>query len=114
LALPADRGLENRDFGGTGRKGLNMVSSGRKKGTTRFSLEAGTTATRVFLAGVFSNWQPQRMRRQKDGTFVLILPLGAGEYEYKFVVDDEWVTDPDNLLHAPNPYGTLNSVAAVA
>jgi 1,4-alpha-glucan branching enzyme len=90
-----------------------MLSSGRKKGTVRFSLDAGQTARRVFLAGDFTDWEPKRMRRQKNDMFVLTLPVPPGTHQYRFIVDDQWVTDPDNSDYAPNPYGSFNSVATV-
>ena len=41
-----------------------------------------------------------------------MLPPGA--YEYKFVVDGEWLTDPGNPEVRPNAFGTYNSVLLVA
>jgi len=90
-----------------------MIGKGRKKGTVRFAIRPEDGAKRAFLAGSFSDWQPIRMRKQKDGSFVLIVPVPAGTYEYKFILDDRWVVDPDNNAWAMNPYGTLNSVVSV-
>ncbi|MCD6304234.1 MAG: isoamylase early set domain-containing protein [Planctomycetes bacterium] len=90
-----------------------MVTKGRKKGTVRFSIKPQQPARKAFVAGSFNNWTPARMRKQKDGTFVLIAPLGRGTQEYKFLLDDQWVVDPDNGAWAMNPYGTLNSVVTV-
>ncbi len=91
-----------------------MVSPGSKKGTTRFAFEPAGAVKEALLAGDFNDWQPTRMRRQGSGAFVLIVPLAAGEHQYKFVVDGEWVTDPGNESYAANPYGAFNSVASVA
>ncbi|KKL87983.1 hypothetical protein LCGC14_1929260 [marine sediment metagenome] len=90
-----------------------MVSTGRRRGTTRFSIEAGDTAREVALAGDFTHWQPKRMRRQRNGAFVLIVALPPGEYEYKFIVDGQWLTDPENPRYAISPCGTSNSVLRV-
>lgn len=90
-----------------------MVSTGRKRGTTRFSIEPRETAKDVWLAGDFTHWEPRRMRRYSRGAFVLTVPLPPGVYQYKFVVDGQWITDPDNGSCAGNPYGTSNSVASV-
>ena len=90
-----------------------MISKGRKKGTTRFALRAADRATKVEVVGSFNNWQPIRMRRQKDGAFVAIVPVPHGAHEYKFILDGEWAVDPDNSAWAMNPYGTLNSVLTV-
>jgi hypothetical protein len=54
-------------------------------------------AKSVFLVGDFNNWNPtvEKMTREGDD-FVTGLFLVAGEYRYKFVVDGEWIVDPDN------------------
>lgn len=39
--------------------------------------------------------------------------LAPGTYEYKFVVDGEWVLDESNPNFAANDFGTLNSVINV-
>jgi 1,4-alpha-glucan branching enzyme len=84
------------------------------QGGTCFWLKPGARAKRVELAGSFSAWQPTAMRRQRDGCFTTVVPLRHGTYEYKFIVDGDWCTDPDNPLAVPNPYGTENSLALVA
>ena len=90
-----------------------MFDKGRKTGTCRFAFKAGDGSARASLAGDFNAWQPARMRKQKDGSFALTVPLAPGTYEYKFIVDGEWVVDGDNSTYAMNPYGTINSVAVV-
>ena len=90
-----------------------MFSKGRKKDTLRFSVKPRTNVTKVHLAGDFNGWKPTAMRKQKDGSFVSIVSAKAGAYEYKFVFDGDWVSDPDNHMRAMNAYGTANSVAIV-
>jgi 1,4-alpha-glucan branching enzyme len=87
-----------------------MVEKGRKKGTLRFSLEANGSG-KVELAGDFNDWQPSRMRKNKQGRYVAVVPVPPGVYEYKFIVDGDWITDPETHTWAMNPYGTMNSVA---
>ena len=87
-----------------------MISRGRKKGTTRFAMSPGNGVKKVALAGDFNGWTPTTMRKQKDGTFVANLALSPGSYDYKFIMDGQWVVDPDNSAWAMNPFGTLNSV----
>jgi len=54
-------------------------------------------ASRVFLVGDFNNWNPTLERLDKTGdTFVIRLYLLPGTYRYKYVVDGEWMTDPEN------------------
>jgi 1,4-alpha-glucan branching enzyme len=90
-----------------------MFSKGKKKGTVRFAYRPENAAGNARLAGDFTQWRPIRMRKQKDGGFVAVVPLSKGTYEYKFIVDEQWITDPDNSTWAMNPYGTMNSVARV-
>ena len=90
-----------------------MFQQGRKKGTWRFSFHPPQSDTKVSLAGDFNDWQPARMRKGKDGSFVSVIALQPGSYEYKFLVDGQWQVDGDNAAYAMNPYGSANSVAVV-
>jgi len=53
------------------------------------------TAREVLVAGSFNDWQPQRLALNPDGHsgWELDLLLAPGDYEYRFVVDGEWVDD---------------------
>ncbi len=64
-----------------------------------------------FIAGDFTNWKPVAMQKKADGTLEAVLPVSAGVYEYKFLLDGRWVVDPDNSSFAISPIGTVNSVA---
>ena len=70
---------------------------------------------RVFVVGTFNDWQPQqgRMTRQKDGSFRKRLQLTPGEYRYKFIVDDQWVVDPQAEALVPNAFGTSDAMVRV-
>lgn len=105
LGLEGDGSQETR--------GLAMVSKGRKAGTVRFVVNPNDGARRVQLAADFTGWEPMTMRKQKNGDFVCVVSLGRGTYEYRFLIDGEWQMDPNNHCWAPNPYGTINSVAQV-
>jgi len=87
-----------------------MMTKGQKKGSVRFSLKQDG-AKKVQLAGDFSDWKQLPMRKQKDGSFAINVELRLGSYEYKFVVDGQWMVDPDNGAWALNPFGTMNSLA---
>ncbi len=69
----------------------------------------------VALAGTFNNWDPTRnpMRQDSHGTWKTTLWLPPGRYEYRFVADNQWLSDPNCRDSAPNAYGTSNSVATV-
>jgi len=91
-----------------------MFTRGRKIGTIRFSFRPADGATEVSVAGSFSQWKPLAMKRQTDGSFALTTTVAAGTHEYRFVVDGNWTTDPDNATYVLNPYGSANSVAQAA
>ena len=70
----------------------------------------------VAVAGSFNDWEPKLnpMTDEKgDGVYRCILRLAPGCYEYKFVVDGEWVLDDGNPNFTSNDFGTLNSVLNV-
>ncbi|MCK4276820.1 MAG: isoamylase early set domain-containing protein [Phycisphaerae bacterium] len=90
-----------------------MFTNGRKKGTVRFSINATGGAKRAQLVGDFNGWNTQTMRKQKNGGFAATVSLPAGSYEYRFILDGQWMQDPDNGALAMNPYGGFNSVAVV-
>jgi 1,4-alpha-glucan branching enzyme len=81
-----------------------------------FSLTA-PRAKEVMLVGDFTNWQakPLQMDRMKprSRTFAVTLSLPPGSYQYKFIVDGEWVEDP-KAESVANNFGTRNSVIHIA
>jgi len=70
----------------------------------------------VFLAGTFNQWDARR-HKMKDtrntGKYSITLMLAKGEYEYKFIINDNWVVDPECQNWVRNSLGTLNSVIKV-
>ncbi len=74
-----------------------------------------TEAKAVCIAGSFNNWRPQAsdMMKLADGRWVKELTLNPGQYEYRFVVDGVWMTDPVCPDTVPNPFGERNSVLTV-
>ena len=70
-------------------------------------------AVDVAIGGSFSNWTLRPLKRRRDGIWSVTLRLAPGTYEYKFLIDDQWVTDPENPRTAPNPFGGDNSVRIV-
>jgi hypothetical protein len=54
-------------------------------------------AKAVYLAGDWNNWGATTTAMTKDGeVWSIVVPLSAGDHQYKFVVDGTWVADPDN------------------
>jgi 1,4-alpha-glucan branching enzyme len=73
-------------------------------------------ARQVLIAGDFNNWLPASspMTHKPGGGWTMKLPLGPGRYRYRFVVDGEWMTDPNNKFVETNQYGQMNNVIDVA
>ncbi len=72
-------------------------------------------AERVSLCSEFNGWSPEAtpMSRCADGQWSVTLGLKPGRYQYKFLVDGEWITDPKARQNLFNQYGTLNSVIEI-
>jgi hypothetical protein len=78
----------------------------------QFRLDA--MASRVQLAGSFTNWEPRyELRQSAPGVWTITVPLTQGVHDYSFVVDgQQWVADP----HAPqigDGFGGTNSRLAL-
>src|SRR3989304_1409940 len=70
-------------------------------------------AREVAVAGDFNAWKPAtaRMRRGQGGVWTVELPLAPGRrYEYMFVVDGHWVTDPTAPANVDDGFGGRNAV----
>jgi len=70
----------------------------------------------VYLVGDFNDWNASqyRLRRYKDGVYKKKLQLKPGRYQYLFLVDGEWWTDPEHLERTPNPFDSENSIITVS
>ncbi|PWU08878.1 MAG: glycoside hydrolase [Verrucomicrobia bacterium] len=72
-------------------------------------------AKSALIAGSFNNWDPKRtpMRKDNNGGWKATVPLPPGRYEYRFVADGQWITDPNSKERVQNPFGSTNSVVVV-
>jgi chromosome partitioning protein len=114
--LASKKGLSNK------MSGTCVMEAGEQYGVRQ--VEDGVIFTAccpmagsVQVAGDFNNWQPQRAPMRKideNGVWRVKLPLSAGSYRYRLVVDGQWQQDPYNKATEPNPYGELNSVVHVS
>lgn len=79
-----------------------------------FTIKA-PNATRVQLAGCFTKWQerPVDLKKKKDGTWQASVTLEPGVYQYRFLVDGHWQSDPGCPIQKPNPFGSVNSIREV-
>jgi chromosome partitioning protein len=78
-----------------------------------------TAASDVRIAGDFNGWIPDKGVRsliESEGStrvWTKILQLPPGTYQYRYVVDGHWRSDPGNPESAPGESGQQNSVLQV-
>ena len=91
----------------------NRKQTTKKKKVT-FQLKA-PAAKSVLLAGDFNSWDAKSitLKKSKNGVWKTTTTLTPGRYEYKFIVDGEWWTDPMNPDTSQNTYGGINSVKTI-
>lgn len=72
-------------------------------------------ARAVFVAGNFNRWEPTStpLKAAGGGRWSVELDLAPGAYEYRFVVDGQWIADPTASESVPNPFAGVNSVLRV-
>jgi chromosome partitioning protein len=70
----------------------------------------------VQIAGDFNNWRPQPLQlvdHPKGPVWSAKLMLTPGSYQYKYLVDGRWITDPQNRRTTQNSFGSINSVITI-
>ncbi len=83
-------------------------------GTCQVTFRYEGSAGQVYLAGEFNGWSDSANPMvNKDGAWTLTLPLDPGSYQYKFVVDGNWLADPANPNGTDDGFGGQNSVVTV-
>jgi serine/threonine protein kinase len=78
----------------------------------RFNYRPLQKPRRIYLAGSFNGWSPSDdyLLRDDDGDGVygVTVRLATGVYDYKFVIDGEWVQDPHAPRLVPDGFGSSN------
>jgi len=79
-----------------------------------FELKGHKDARKVVVTGNFYGWNPRglAMNPTSDG-WSLPIYLRDGTYAYKFLVDNEWMTDPGNPTVREDADGNLNSFLSI-
>lgn len=80
-----------------------------------FILEA-PDAGAVYVLGDFNDWEKSeanRLVKLENGEWAGHFTMKKGQYRYKFLVDDNWITDPRNPAMEKNVFGTVDSVLQV-
>lgn len=72
-------------------------------------------AKQVSVCGDFNQWSltATPMKRHGDGHWEATVGLVPGRYQYKFLVDGEWIADPTAQESVRNEFGSVNSVLQV-
>ncbi len=93
----------------------NAPSAGPQLVPIRFAF-THPTATTVCVAGTFNQWQPttKSMHPLGNGQWLKETVLAPGTYEYRLVVDGQWIADPLAKETVPNPFGGRNSILKVS
>lgn len=73
-------------------------------------------AKQVAVAGSFNQWKPEAtpLEPAGDGRWTGQLKLSPGRHEYLFVVDGQWLPDPNARESTHNPFGGINSILTVS
>lgn len=93
---------------------VRLAAGARLLHPTRFAL-AAPDARSVALVGEFNDWDPAStpLARTPGGRWETSIPLGAGRYEYAFVVDGERVVADPAATAVAGDFGAPNSVVLV-
>jgi 1,4-alpha-glucan branching enzyme len=99
----------------TVRKSIKQTAKSRPATPLTRIEYVNARATSVFVAGTFNDWHPKvtEMLKVGNGRWAKELTLAAGSYEYRLVVDGQWMADPAGPDSVPNPFGGRNSVLTV-
>lgn len=79
----------------------------------RFELPAYLWAAQIHIAGDFNNWDEHALPMQQDrnGVWSASIELPEGQtFEFRYLVDDHWLTDNYADGTAINSFGTQNSL----
>jgi chromosome partitioning protein len=98
------------------REAETLISQAKMINAQTFTFSS-PSAKEVYVVGDFNNWsvdQALKLASDGDGRWEKRLDLKPGKYRYKFVVDGQWIHDPQNDQTETNPFGGIDSVLTVA
>ena len=82
-----------------------------------FELPAYIWADHIAVVGDFNQWDAKAtpLHQERDGVWRAVIELPVGHrYEFRYLVDDYWLTDYQADSFTRNAYGTDNSVLFAA
>ena len=79
-----------------------------------FKLKGYPDAKKVYLAASFNDWRRKEIKMEKyKGEWKVAMYLEEGLHTYKFIVDGEWILDPENPSTRNDGAGNTNSALAL-
>jgi beta-lactamase regulating signal transducer with metallopeptidase domain len=88
-----------------------MLPAPSLRGNVTFRLSGFRDARVVAVAGDFNHWNQSQFLFSREGDeWVCRVSLPAGTYQYKFIVDGNWLTDPNNPKTVHDRRGIENSI----
>ena len=92
---------------------LRHLFGTRKSSTGALFVQPRSVGSRIEIAGDFNDWKPQQTPmtlNESLGVYEAHLKLAKGVYEYKLVVDGQWVNDEYNPNRVENGLGSTNNI----
>jgi 1,4-alpha-glucan branching enzyme len=111
MTLPKIENLNPKTMNAAPAKPASAKAQERHVNRVSFEL-VKADAQKVCVAGSFNQWQPEQTPLVPigNGRWVGDLAVQPGRYEYLFVVDGQWLPDPNAKEMVQNPFGGQNSV----
>lgn len=79
-----------------------------------FILKGYSNAKKVVLSGTFNAWNEREIQLTKyNGFWAISVYLKEGTHSYKFIVDRNWILDPENKNIRADGMGNENSVLSI-
>ena len=66
----------------------------------------------VEIAGTFNGWKPEPLAYSCNGEWITTLKMAPGVHYYKYVVDGEWMHNPNKECHEDEK-GNINNVVRI-
>ena len=92
------------------------MATGNGKRMIKIKFKPSMTCREVKLAGDFTNWEKGAIIMSKSGKsseWTASVKVAPGNYQYRFMVDGKWYTDPSTEHHR-NSFGSENSILKVS
>jgi len=87
-----------------------MIKIKKQKNKAWVSFYFKSSAKEVYIKGSWNNWEKEKMKKKKDGSFYIkkSLPLNQ-TFEFGYLVDGKWIID-ENCETVDSPFGSKNSI----